>query len=139
MAARVPAPAVGAVVLDRAGRVLLIRRGRPPGLGSWTLPGGRVRPGEDPEMAVERELLEETGLDVQIVAQLGIVTLEREGFSYRIHEYAAIACDDDAPLCAGDDAADARWVDRVELAALGVSDQVVALVDRAIDERQKTR
>lgn len=124
---------MGAVVLDRAKRVLLIRRGRPPGFGSWTLPGGRVEPGEDPEAAIVRELREETGLKARIVRPLGVVPLTREGFSYRIHEYLAAACDEDAPLRAGDDAADARWVDRVEFPLLGISDEIVDLVQRAID------
>lgn len=136
--------AVGAVVLDGAQRVLLIRRARAPAAGSWTLPGGRVEPGEDPEGAVVRELREETGLTARVVAPLGIETLEREGFSYRIHEYLVAPCDGtplrpgDA-LRPGDDAAEARWVDRSEFSSLGLSDQVVDVIGRAIDARARTR
>ena len=56
-------PCVGAVVHDAAGRLLLIRRGHDPHRGLWSLPGGRVEPGESPEQAVVREVREETGLD----------------------------------------------------------------------------
>jgi 8-oxo-dGTP diphosphatase len=130
--------AVGAVVFDRAQRVLLIRRARAPAAGSWTLPGGRVEPGEDPEAAIVRELREETGLTTRIVAPLGIVTLRAEGFSYRIPEYPMAECDD-APVRAGDDAAEARWVDRDAVSALGLSDQVVEVIGRAIDASPKAR
>lgn len=86
-----------------------------------------------------RELNEETGLSTRVVRPLGIVTLASEGFSYRIHEFLVAACEENAPLRAGDDAADARWVDRLEFASLGLSDEVVRLVDRAIDDGFETR
>jgi len=126
------------VVLDALGRVLLVQRARPPSVGSWTLPGGRIHQGEAPRAAVVRELREETGLRTRVVCSLGAVMLAREGFSYRIHEYLAVARDD-APLRPGDDAADARWVHPTELASLGISEQVVELVDRAIDRLSRTR
>src|SRR2546430_16924216 len=62
MTARVPC--AGAVVKDQAGRLLLVRRGREPGRGRWSLPGGRVEPGETAAEAAVREVREETGLDV---------------------------------------------------------------------------
>ena len=79
--------AVGAVVVDREGRVLLVRRGRPPGLGSWTLAGGRLETGESLEEAVIREVEEETALRARVVCALGVVRIAREGFTYEIHEY----------------------------------------------------
>ena len=66
-----PAPTASAVVV-RDGRVLLTRRGIEPRLGMWDMPGGFVEAGEDPEAAVRRELLEETGIGIEIEDLLGI-------------------------------------------------------------------
>ncbi|HEY9126827.1 MAG TPA: NUDIX hydrolase [Acidobacteriaceae bacterium] len=59
-----PLLGVGAVVFDDAGRVLLVKRGRAPGLGRWSLPGGLLELGETLKEGVEREVYEETGLIV---------------------------------------------------------------------------
>ncbi|HET7529641.1 MAG TPA: NUDIX domain-containing protein [Mycobacteriales bacterium] len=115
---RKPVECAGAVVRDEAGRLLLVRRGRPPGLGSWSLPGGRVEPGETPDQAAAREVLEETGLVVEVGELLQTVVIW-DG-TYRVHDFAATVVGGD--LAAGDDAADARWctvdeVDTMELSA----------------------
>ncbi|GAA0564059.1 NUDIX hydrolase [Actinomadura livida] len=100
---------VGGIVQDGAGRLLLVKRARPPGEGLWSIPGGRVEPGEDDPAALVRELKEETGLDVVVGALAG--TVERPGpggVTYEIHDYAATVAG--GTLRAGDDAADARWI-----------------------------
>lgn len=61
-----PIVGVGAIVL-RGEEVLLVRRGKEPGLGEWSLPGGAVEVGETLEEAVRRELQEETGIEVEIL------------------------------------------------------------------------
>src|SRR3954469_11079883 len=76
----------GAVVRDAAGRLLLVRRGREPSIGLWSLPGGRVEPGETAEQAAAREVLEETGLDVKVGSLLKMVDLPG---NYRVHDFAA--------------------------------------------------
>jgi ADP-ribose pyrophosphatase YjhB (NUDIX family) len=130
-----PVLAVGAVVVDGAGRVLLVRRGRPPSVGAWTLPGGRVEPGESFEAAVVREVREETGVEAYAVCPLEVVTVAREGFAYAIHEHLlALPPGAAPPPRAGDDAMDARWVEHAELSGLGVSTDAVAVVDRGLAE-----
>ena len=133
--------AAGAVVVDPAGRVLLVRRGRPPSAGEWSLPGGRVEPGEAPEDAVVREVREEASLDVRVVAHLGVVDVARDGSRFAIHEYLAVLVVPRraaAPL-AGDDAADARWAARRELDGLGVRADAIAVVDLALAHLTRDR
>lgn len=67
-----PTPAVGVVCL-RGDEVLLIRRGKPPRLGEWSLPGGRIEPGERAVDAALRELREETGVSAEIVSLIDVV------------------------------------------------------------------
>jgi 8-oxo-dGTP diphosphatase len=111
---------VGGIVRDGEGRLLLVRRGRPPGEGLWTIPGGRVEPGEDDPAAVVRELKEETGLDVAVGALAGSV--ERPGpggVTYDIHDYVATASG--GTLQAGDDASDVRWASEDDLRDLPIT------------------
>ena len=114
-----PAPieCAGAVVRDEAGRLLLIRRGREPDLGMWSLPGGRIEPGETAADAAAREVLEETGLDVEIGSVL-ITALIWEG-TYRVQDFAAHVVGGE--LRAGDDAAEVRWVGVDELPTMPLS------------------
>jgi ADP-ribose pyrophosphatase YjhB (NUDIX family) len=134
--------AVGAVVLRADGHVLVIRRGKPPSKGAWTLPGGHVEPGETREAAVEREVREETGLEVRAVLEVAVVPIDREGFAYAIHEYLCVPRRDEMPfvtLTPGDDADDARWVDTGDLARLGVSAEAREVVAWAIARRTRPR
>jgi 8-oxo-dGTP diphosphatase len=102
----------------------LIRRGHDPGAGLWSLPGGRIEPGETDEQAVVREIREETGLIVVCDRLVGSV--ERPGLDgavVDIRDYAAIITGGE--LAAGDDAADARWVSPADLASLPVTGGLV--------------
>lgn len=70
----VPAVAVGALIVER-GRLLLVKRAREPQRGLWSIPGGRVEPGETLAVALEREVLEETGLAVRCGPFVGFAEL----------------------------------------------------------------
>lgn len=113
-----PRPAVGAVVLH-AGRVLLVRRGRPPGQGLWSIPGGSVRLGETLQQAAEREVLEETGVAIrarQPIHTFDLVERDAAGrvrFHYVIVDLAADYLSGEP--CAGDDAAAACWATAEDL------------------------
>jgi 8-oxo-dGTP diphosphatase len=111
------------VVTDDTGRILLILRGHEPGKGLWSIPGGRIEPGETDEEAVVREVREETGLEVTCGRLLGSVDRPGPaGAIIEIRDYDAVVVSGD--LAAGDDAADARWVLPTEIAALDTSGQL---------------
>jgi len=116
---------VGAVVFDSRGHLLLVQRARPPAQGRWSLPGGRVEPGEQGEDAIRREVLEETGLQIQIVREVGTVHRPAPGGgTYVIRDFLARPVGQEVPQ-AGDDAADARFVDPSQMAGLPLSDGLV--------------
>ena len=113
-------PCVGAIVRDQAGRLLVIQRANPPAAGRWSIPGGRVEPGESDQQALLREMSEETGLVVDVGEMVGIVERDGPGGSvYVVHDYSCIVIGGE--LTPGDDAADARWVTEAELAGLECS------------------
>ncbi|WP_173922927.1 NUDIX hydrolase [Agromyces sp. Marseille-P2726] len=117
--------AAGAVVTDAAGRVLLVLRGHEPQSGRWSIPGGRVEPGETHAQAAAREVLEETGLTVRVVRELGVVELpSTDGTVFEAHDFLAEVVSGE--LRAADDAADARWFAPDELPTLSLT---VGLLD----------
>jgi ADP-ribose pyrophosphatase YjhB (NUDIX family) len=113
-------PCVGGLVYDERGRLLLVRRANDPGRGLWSVPGGRVEPGEDDAAAVAREVAEETGLRVRPGDLAGRVVRGR----YAIADYRCVALG--GRLVAGDDALEARFVDRAELAGLPLVEGLLA-------------
>ena len=116
---------VGALVHDAEGRLLLIQRGHDPHRGRWTLPGGRVEPGETPEQAVVREIREETGLSVTTGAVVGRVVIPNGDVEYDVVDFACTLVDPTAEPVAGDDAADVRFVDAMALRDLPCTPRLV--------------
>jgi 8-oxo-dGTP diphosphatase len=109
---------VGAIVHDATGRLLLIQRGTEPSRGLWSLPGGRVEAGETAEQAVEREVLEETGLRVRAGVPVGRVRIDGDAVVYDVFDLSCTLVEPDAPPVAGDDAVDVVFADAVTLARL---------------------
>jgi ADP-ribose pyrophosphatase YjhB (NUDIX family) len=111
---------VGAIITDGAGRLLLIQRGHEPEEGRWSIPGGRVKPGESDRDALVREVREETGLHVEPGTLIGAVERPAPGGAvFDIYDYAASISG--GQLAAGDDAADARWIDPGDIGELSLT------------------
>ncbi len=117
---------VGGIVLDDRGRLLLVQRGTEPAKGRWSVPGGRVEAGESDEVAVAREVLEETGLRVTVERFVGQV--ERDGPEDSLYVISDYLCQVEpgdaaggATPRAGDDAADVRWCTSEEVRQLPLS------------------
>jgi 8-oxo-dGTP diphosphatase len=107
-----PIVGIGIVVL-RPDAVLLVRRGRPPAFGAWSLPGGAQELGETAEQAARRELLEETGLSVgALVLAANVDSIHRDAdgrveYHYTILDFAAAYAGGDARP--GGDVTDTAW------------------------------
>jgi ADP-ribose pyrophosphatase YjhB (NUDIX family) len=131
---RAPVVAVGVVLLD-GDRVLVIRRGRPPGEGRWSVPGGKVQLGESLEAAGARELAEETGLEARLGPVVEVLDRVVRDAAGRIEHHFVIVdllgTEPRGRLHAGSDARDARWVTLAELGDLPTTDGLEPVVRRA--------
>lgn len=115
-----PEVCVGAIAVDNE-RLLLVRRGRGPAQGFWSVPGGRVDEGETLAEAVVREVLEETGLEGVCDRLVGWVERIGEDSHYVILDFYVEVLEGGDPV-AGDDAAEAMWVPLHDVAELALVD-----------------
>ncbi|HEX3702497.1 MAG TPA: NUDIX hydrolase [Vicinamibacterales bacterium] len=135
-----PIVAVGAVILDGE-RVLLIQRGREPMKGAWSLPGGAVEVGETLDAALAREVLEETGLSVEVgpvVEVLDRVQFDADGrveYHYVIIDYLCRVFAGSA--ASGSDARDVRWVRVDDLGELRVTAKAIAVIQKALERARE--
>jgi ADP-ribose pyrophosphatase YjhB (NUDIX family) len=117
---------VGAVaVID--GSILLVRRGRAPQAGRWSVPGGHVERGEGPEAAVVRELVEETGLHGVCGPVVLDVTVDIDGTRYWITDYAVTVGERRDPV-PSDDADAAAWVPLDQISRFDLVDGLDRLI-----------
>lgn len=140
MAEKLPISGVGTVVI-RSGEagddVLLVRRGKEPRKGQWSIPGGRQEWGETVRQAAIREVWEETGIEVEIAGLIDVIDAISPGpdgepvHHYTLIDFAARAVGGD--LQAGDDAAEARWVPAADVDALLEWDETRRIVRSALD------
>lgn len=125
-----PVVAVGAIIYHQD-RIVLIRRDKEPSKGRWTFPGGAVELGESLEEAVRREVLEETGLDVEIGEVAAVVEhVDRDEtgqvrYHYVIVDYNARPAG--GMLQAGSDVSDALWASLADLDGLEMTEKAADL------------
>jgi len=131
-----PIVGVGAVVLEGE-RVLLIRRGKQPMQGQWSLPGGALEVGETLAEGAKREVREETGLEVEPLAMVEVLDRISRDEAGRVHYHYVLVdflCSvTGGELRPGSDAADVRWATREELD--GIAEFTLAVIEKAFRMR----
>ena len=133
-----PILGVGAIIFQKD-TVLLVRRGKPPLEGQWSLPGGVVEAGETLEEAVRREILEETGLTLQSLRQFEIferIMLDDEGrpeYHYVLLDF--IAEPGSGTACAASDTSACQWLPEPALARCRLTEGTLAVIERAFRSR----
>jgi 8-oxo-dGTP diphosphatase len=130
VSAQPPRLAVGAIVNDASGRVLLIQRGQAPAQGRWTLPGGKVERGETLAQAVQRELFAETGVRAKLGPLVEVFEYIDAQFHYVILDYRMTEPEGEPQ--AGEDAAAARYFSLDEAAALETTDGLLPILRRVL-------
>jgi 8-oxo-dGTP diphosphatase len=137
-------PIVGVgVVVWRGDRVLLIRRGKPPRRGEWSIPGGAQEVGETVEAAGRREVGEETGVEIAVTGFVAVVDAIRPDDAGRIRShYTLIDFMGEwisGDLRPGDDADECRWVALDELDGYGLWSETERIIRLAAARRASTK
>jgi len=129
-----PVAAVGAIVLDGR-RALLVKRGRPPAEGLWSIPGGVVKAGESLADAVAREVREECFIEVEVGPMVEVIErIDRDAEGGLLYHYVILDFLADrigGEPVAGSDAAETRWVDLDDLRDLDCTEGLEAILEKA--------
>ncbi|MEO3428238.1 NUDIX hydrolase [Pelagibius sp. CAU 1746] len=133
-------PLIGVgVVVFKDDRVLLIRRGKPPRAGQWSLPGGRQRLGERIEATARREVAEEAGIEVDVGTLVDVVdSITRDGQGAVQYHYTLVdllAEWRSGEAVAGHDAAEVVWADPADLAPYDLWKETLRIIGLAIRKR----
>jgi ADP-ribose pyrophosphatase YjhB (NUDIX family) len=137
-----PFVGVGVVCL-KGDLVLLVRRGRPPRKGEWSIPGGLQHAGETLAEAALRELREETGVEARLLGELGTVdSIRRDGrgrvlYHYTLIDFAARWRKGEPQ--AADDAAEARFVPFAQLGRYGLWSETRRMIRLARQQASRPR
>ena len=126
---------VGALIVQN-GRVVLIKRGKAPLLGEWSIPGGLLELGETTRQGAEREAVEETGLVVRATELLGVFDRIVPDGDRTLYHYVLIdfLCEVvSGELKASGDAADARWFTREEVSGLALPEDTREVIRLALE------
>jgi 8-oxo-dGTP diphosphatase len=132
-----PLVGVGAIIIEHD-RVALVKRGHAPLQGTWSIPGGVLEIGETLRQAAAREVLEETGLTVEVGELLGVYDRivrdsdQRTRYHYVLIDFLCRKIAGD-PKAAGD-AAEARWFARAELAQLSLAKDTVDVIQLGFEK-----
>ena len=136
-------PLIGVGVVVLKGRdVLLVRRGKPPREGRWSLPGGRQRLGETVRETASREVEEETGTEAEVTALLDVVdSITRDdagqiAYHYTLVDFLAEWRSGEA--AAGGDAAEVAWADPADLERYELWQETVRLIRMGVERRRET-
>jgi len=127
----VPMIGVGGIVFNNQKQVLMIRRNKPPAIGLWSVPGGKLEAGESLMEACRREVKEETGLDIDVKNIVAVVERRQEGFHYVVIDFLAVLNDRGNTVpTAQSDVAEAGWIDLESLSDYRLVEGLLDIVMR---------
>lgn len=123
-----PIPAVG-IICFRGDDVLLIKRGKPPKIGEWSIPGGRIEAEETQDVAALRELYEETQIRATLLGKVAEIDADFGTHHYTLHDYLAVY--ESGEPRAGDDAAHAEFISPERLSSLPMWETTKEVIETA--------